>query len=151
MISRLQRRTPECNAQICLAALVVLATLIALALTRPTGQSGRVSVKAWGELATDFEVAPTTAAAIASARLLRRSAGRWESRVDARRSMHDIIFTPPGTDYPFRSQVRVSWADDVYEFWLLRDRGLVTADKCFDENCAAVLDAFLVQLVGGEP
>ena len=64
--------------------------------------------------------------------------------------MHDIIFTPPGADYPFRTRVRVAWADDVYEYWLLRDRSLVTTDKCFDDNSAAVLDSFLVQLVGGE-
>jgi hypothetical protein len=64
--------------------------------------------------------------------------------------MHDLLFTVPGQEYPFDPVVRVRWSDDVYEFWLIADRHLVTADKCLEPTSPQVLDSFLAQLVGGE-
>ena len=83
--------------------------------------------------------------------LLRRSAERWEGRVDARSSMHDLLFARPGSVYPFGQSVRVAWRDGVYEFRLETRVGLVTADRCHEPNSDAAFDAFLVQLIGGEP
>jgi hypothetical protein len=85
-------------------------------------------------------------AAQANAGLLAEAQTRWEGRVVARTSMHDLLFTVPGQAYPFRSSVRVHWEEDVYEFTLVAGGGLVTADRCFQANALAVLDAFLLQL-----
>ena len=65
--------------------------------------------------------------------------------------MHDLLFTKPGAVYPFDTEVRVAWTDDVYSFALITRGNVVTADKCFARNREVVLSAFLVQLVGGEP
>ena len=66
-------------------------------------------------------------------------------------SMHDLLFTVPGDDYPFAAQVRVSWSDDAYEFRLSRGSILVAADRCHEQNALNLLDAFLVQLAPDTP
>jgi hypothetical protein len=66
--------------------------------------------------------------------------------------MHDVLFTRPGDEYPFDQSVRVSWSDGVYEFLLLVEgsRLVAAGDKCLAGPAPDVLDAFLVQLVGGD-
>lgn len=86
-------------------------------------------------------------AALHVARVLDEGAARWSQRVVSRTSMHDLLFTLPGDDYPFASEVRVSWNGEAFEYTLLRRRLLVTADKCHEERASQVLDAFLEQLL----
>ncbi len=47
--------------------------------------------------------------AVSNAAVLAQARGRWQHMVVARTSMHDLLFTLPGEDYPFRSSVRVRW------------------------------------------
>ena len=80
--------------------------------------------------------------------------------------MHDLLFTLPGDEYPFRREVRVAFdpAVSVYEFTLCGrapgaylhepsepgrapQTGLITADRAFEATAPQVLDAFLMQLV----
>jgi hypothetical protein len=49
-------------------------------------------------------------AALANATTLLAAMSRWGQHLVARTSMHDLLFTLPGDDYPFSSQVRVKWA-----------------------------------------
>jgi len=88
-----------------------------------------------------------TAHANANASLLESALGAWESSVVSTTSMNDVLFTNPGDGYPFTAELRVSWADGVFEFQLSRGGLLVTADRCFVENSEPVLSAFLHQLV----
>ena len=85
--------------------------------------------------------------------------------MEVRTSMHDLLFVPPGDRYPWVRYVQVSAAGDgfwfpqfdgVYrvELWLPaandpRLAVLRSADKA-RENAPAVLDAFLMQLVGDD-
>ena len=62
--------------------------------------------------------------------------------------MHDVLFTVPGDEYPFPDTVRLHWDDGVYEFVLQHNNLTVTADRCYEANVDAVLEAFLFQLVG---
>ena len=86
-------------------------------------------------------------AADANASLLESGRAAWESSVVSRTSMNDVLFTNPGDGYPFTAELRVSWADGVFEFQLSRGGLLVTADRCFVENSKPVLSAFLHQVV----
>jgi hypothetical protein len=90
------------------------------------------------------------------AALLDASKTRWEPRVSASRR---LLMHPPGMGVGFRDielsqqrkapEVFVSWTEGVYEMRLNSEAGLlVTADRCREENAEAVLDAFLLQLVG---
>jgi hypothetical protein len=88
-------------------------------------------------------------AALANADLLSDAQPRWGERVVARTSMHDLLFTRRGDEYPFPVTVRVSVDADVYKFELRRDWLLVTADRARQENALIVLDAFLIQLDPG--
>jgi hypothetical protein len=90
---------------------------------------------------TDVEAARRTADVLDS------SAPRWSRALISRTSMHDLLFTLPGDEYPFSSSVRVSWEQDRYEFRLARQSRLVTADRSFEVKAPDVLDAFLEQLV----
>lgn len=100
----------------------------------------------WEELTARFESYVRVPAAQANARLLRRAAPVWSDRLVARGSMHDVIFTVPGDEYPFTEQVRLRSENDTYEFVLFRGRLVVTADRCLERNALSVLDAFLSQL-----
>ena len=80
-------------------------------------------------------------AAAHTADLLDSAESRWNDRVIPRTSMHDLLFTVPGDDYPFAAQVRVSWSDDAYEFRLSRGSILVAADRCHEQNALNLLDA----------
>jgi hypothetical protein len=89
-------------------------------------------------------------AAQASAWLLDAGRAKWATIIVAHTSMHDLVFSRQGEAYPWPVQVRVSWEAGVYEFRLLEGMGgiLVNADRCFESNAPAVLDAFLYQLAG---
>lgn len=93
-------------------------------------------------------------AAQAMGRLLAQAEGAWHGRVVPRTSMHDLLFTIPGDPYPFSTEVRVSWSEGLVDLRLIsareRVRVLVTADRCREATAPAVLDSFLLQLVGGE-
>lgn len=92
-----------------------------------------------------------TPSALEMADLLEAARSRWEGRVVQRTSMHDLLFTVPGDDHPLETTVRVSWNDDdVVELQLAAQGLLVTADRCRRRTAPAVLNAFLVQLVGGD-
>lgn len=89
------------------------------------------------------------AAALVNADLLESARARWDGVVVARTSMHDLLFTLPGDPYPFERNVRVSWLNGTFEFRLIRNGLLVTADRCHELNSRLVLDSFLAQLAGG--
>ncbi len=65
--------------------------------------------------------------------------------------MHDLLFTVPGYPHPFEESVRVAWEDDVFTFSIDESGVVRAAEHCRRENASDVLDAFLVQLVGGGP
>jgi len=88
-------------------------------------------------------------AALANADLLSDARPDWCDRLVARTSMHDLLFTRPGDEYPFSATVRVSADGDIYQFELRRKGVLVTADRATRQNALAVLSAFLMQLDTG--
>ena len=107
-----------------------------------------VNEPAWNDSVDSLRDRTAVPAAQAAARLLQQAEDRWEGRVVARMSMHDLLFTVPGQAYPFEEEVRVSWTDGVFEFVLTAQHGKVVAgDRC-RETAPLVLDAFLSQLVG---
>ena len=133
------------------------APAIALALTRRTGHSERIMPSEFDEPWTDlvarfegyFEVPP----AMHCAALLRLAMPRWEDRVVVSSWwVHGLRFAAAGAELPPNEQVRVQWSNGTFEFKLTRGRqaGLVTGDRCRTKNGATLLDAFLVQLAGGE-
>ncbi len=88
--------------------------------------------------------------AVANGRLLETLPPEWRTRVIARTSMHDLLFTHPADDFPFPRRVRVAWRDDAYTLELLNEVGVVTGDRCHEPNAPVVLASLLAQLVGGE-
>ena len=88
-------------------------------------------------------------AALANADLLSDARPQWSDRLVARTSMHDLWFTRPEDVYPFPVFVKVSTAHGVFEFQLLEDWRLVTADRATRRNALDVLNAFLLQLDTG--
>lgn len=105
----------------------------------------------WDESVGSLRDRSSVPAALAMGALLAEAKPRWEGRVVPRTSMHDLLFTVPGYPYPFEDSVRVAWADGVFTFSLVEGGAVRTADHCHSENASGVLDAFLAQLVGGEP
>ncbi len=105
--------------------------------------------EAWSALARQFE-SRGLASANAHAMLLNRTATKWSARAEVRGSMNDLLFTPPGSTYPFASDVRVAWSEGVFTISLQRDGLTITGDKCTEGTSDSVLSAFLAQLVGGE-
>jgi hypothetical protein len=93
------------------------------------------------------EDVPHLPGAIATADLLERARPSWENKVVARTSMLDLLFTRPEEAFPWAVTVRVERVgEDAFQFELVRDYHLITADRATDENALAVLDAFLMQL-----
>jgi len=88
--------------------------------------------------------------ALANAELLNGARERWSGRVIPRTSMHDLLFTRPGDEYPFARTVRVASESEAFRFELRAGfpSVLVTADRATREKAPVVLDAFLLQLVG---
>jgi hypothetical protein len=85
-------------------------------------------------------------AALATGGLLNR-ARSWEGRVVPRTSMHDLLFTMPGEEYPFAHQLRVSWKDGAFEFWLLVRDSEVAREQVSADDADEALDRYLVRLV----
>jgi hypothetical protein len=84
--------------------------------------------------------------------LLATADPRWRHRVLPRTSMLDLLFTAVGDEYPFDGTVRVSAVDELVTFQLANRGGLtVTATRCREPRAAAVLESFLLQLVGDFP
>jgi hypothetical protein len=73
-------------------------------------------------------------ASVSNAGLLQQAKGRWDGKVVARTSMHDLLFTLPNKAYPWHTTVEVSYAEGVFEFQLVRGLLLVTADRATEEN-----------------
>ena len=108
-----------------------------------------VTEPTWSSSAAALLGRDAVPAAQATGSLLERAEERWKGRVVPRTSMHDLLFTVPGDCYPFVDTVRVAWEGGVYRFTLSVERGKVLAqDACGEPKADAVLDAFLVQLVG---
>jgi hypothetical protein len=113
---------------------------------------GTDGVESWDDLAAGLGERVAVPAAQASARLLRKAKARWLHRIVPRSSMHDLMFTRPGDEYPFEEWLRVSWREGVYDLVLTKHPGvLITADKCTEANVDAVLTAFLCQLARTDP
>jgi hypothetical protein len=119
-----------------------------LAKPRRTGTEVPSDDPTWRNLTANFRTRDRVPAAQAIAKLLDATEPRWGGILIARGSMHDALFTVPGELFPAPQTVRVSWADGVFEFKLVRDGCLVTADRCFEANSIPVLEAFLTQLAG---
>jgi hypothetical protein len=85
----------------------------------------------------------------AEADLLASTQTRWQGKAVPWTSHEDVVFTRRGERPLLDDTVRVSYANGVFEFKLLRQGSLlVTADRCRQANASAVLDAFLIQLAG---
>jgi hypothetical protein len=102
----------------------------------------------WTTTAESLRSLDQVPAALANAWLLDHGRDKWGHVVAARSSMHDLLFTRQGDDYPFQRTVRVSWRDGVYTFELAVPAGQVSADRCFAPKASIVLDSFLYQLAG---
>jgi len=85
-------------------------------------------------------------AAQANALTLAQARARWQHAVIARTSMHDLLFTLPGADYPFTSSVQVQWASGVSVILHRRDTRLTEESRCEPEQVDTRLDTFLEQL-----
>jgi len=72
-----------------------------------------VTVSQWPNCIASLYSHEDVPAAMAGGRLLAGAENRWERRVVARTSMHDLLFTLPGEPYPFAHEVRVFW-DEVF-------------------------------------
>jgi hypothetical protein len=119
-----------------------------LAKPRRTGTEVPSDDPTWRQLTADFRTRDRFRAAQAIANLLDATEPRWGGVLIARGSMHDALFTIPGELFPFPQTVRVSWANGVFEFKLVRNERLVTADRSFEANSVQVFEAFLTQLAG---
>jgi hypothetical protein len=119
-----------------------------------------VTTESWEELAIRYGSYVRVPAALAAAGLLRAVGPRWGDHVDvASWWVHGLRFSTKQTPSP--EDVRVTWTDGIWTIELVRVETTadgrpggavrVAADSCRDANAEAVLDAFLVQLVGGEP
>ncbi len=108
----------------------------------------------WTDLATRFEGYSQVPRAMQCAALLRQAMPRWEDRVVVSPYMHSLVFAAAAMDRRSEERVRVQWSDGTFEFTLTRTKGgqesVVAADRCRTENGSTLLDAFLVQLTGGE-
>lgn len=107
----------------------------------------------WTELAARFESYSEVPRAMHCAALLRQAMPRWSDRlVVSSWWVHGLRFAPAASESSLDDQVQVQWANGTFDFKLTRGRraGLVTADRCRTENGATLLDAFLVQIAGGE-
>jgi hypothetical protein len=121
-----------------------------LGATPPLSHPGRYAAQmadaaTWSE-SSEFLRSTGVEAAQHTADLLDTAASRWSERLVSRTSMHDLLFTLPGDDYPFSSSLRVSWTADTFEFTLHRGDQLVSADRCHEDKALDVLVAFLEQL-----
>jgi hypothetical protein len=119
-----------------------------LSKPRRTGTEVPSDDPVWPELIASFRRRDAVPSHQVIANLLDAAQPRWGRILVARGSMHDALFALPGEIYPFPQSVRASWADGVFEFQLLRDELLVTADRCFEAKSLLVLEAFLAQLAG---
>lgn len=108
--------------------------------------------ESWPDLATRFEGYRQIPQALHCAALLRQAIPRWEGRVIAAswwvHGMRFVRALPDGVG----DEIRVQWSEGAFEFTLHRGRlgQVIAADRCRTENGPSVLDAFLVQLAGGE-
>jgi len=85
-------------------------------------------------------------AALANATTLLAATPQWSQRLVARTSVHDLLFTLPGDDYPFRSQVRVQWAAGTSTILRWQDDALAEETNAEADNVDRVLDAVLERL-----
>jgi hypothetical protein len=108
------------------------------------------AIQRWADVTETFRGRVGLAPEQALVLILDAARDRWGGRVDARTSMHDLLFTRIGDRYPFPLSVRVAWLDGVYEFELRPDAaGVIMGDRCLALNAPSVLEAFLYQLTGG--
>ena len=107
-----------------------------------------MQLMAWDESIEKFRGLDRVPAAQANAGLLESARADWEmTPVVPRTSMHDLLFTNVGDEYPWGVSVRVSWSDGVFEFALVRGGLVITADRSGPENSVTVRGAFLHQLL----
>jgi hypothetical protein len=85
-------------------------------------------------------------AAQANAIILAQARARWQHAVIARTSMHDLLFTLPGDDYPFTSSVRVQSADGGHVVLRWDNDHLVEENAADVDHIDAMLDEFLERL-----
>jgi hypothetical protein len=105
----------------------------------------------WQEGVDELRRRTTVPAALANAVVLVAARSRWQHTVVARTSMHDLLFTLPGDDYPFDREVRVSWSDDAFVVTLKERAAVLAQVEATFETVDRALDALLVRLVGGRP
>lgn len=85
-------------------------------------------------------------AAQSNAVILAQARNRWQHAVIARTSMHDLLFTLPGDDYPFTSSVRVQAAADHHALVCWETGRLVEQAAADTDQVDSTLDAFLERL-----
>jgi hypothetical protein len=84
-------------------------------------------------------------AALANATTLVSARGRWGQHLICRTSMHDLLFTRPGDEYPFEASVRVhaQGSSLIVEETAVGDR---TQSDCTADDVDRVLDEALERL-----
>ena len=126
-------------------------------------------MESWGDIVTRFRspyARSPDAADLALADLLDAVEARWSGHVQVHMGMDRLVFVPPGEDYSTRyllASFRLEHGDGetdgqpdgVFSFELYlpaannpRISVLRSADKAFRATAPAVLNAFLMQLIG---
>ncbi len=100
--------------------------------------------------AAEFLASTEVPAATANRDLLLTLRPRWQKSVEAKTSMHDLLFIRPGDGYPWQDYVEVEHLDSVFEVRVFCETMLIAGDRCTAANAPAVVEAALMQLVGDE-
>jgi hypothetical protein len=100
----------------------------------------------WQDTITFLRGLDGVPAALANATTLAVARSRWEAQVVARTSMHDLLLTLPGQNYPFAAQVRVQWRDGVSTIFRRQDELLVEEADADATTVDTTLDAVLERL-----
>lgn len=104
----------------------------------------------WKETAELLRSHPSPEA-IRLAAMLSEAESEWGTRVVARQSHNNLLFTLPGDPYPFKATSEVWYEAGTFTFNLRVRSTLITADKCFEPSALRVLETFLYQLVANTP
>jgi hypothetical protein len=100
----------------------------------------------WQQSMTILRDLSNSPAALGNATTLALARSRWEHTLVARTSMHDLLFTRPGDDHPFTTQVRVQWRDGISTILRWQDEVLAEETNADAMTVDATLDAVLEHL-----
>ena len=105
----------------------------------------------WQDSLASLRERHSVPAALANATTLLAARQRWQHHVVARTSMHDLLFTLPGDDYPFSASVRVSWEAGTTRIRRRQGEEVVESQTVAAATVDDTLDSVLLRLVGVTP